>query len=77
MPQKLWHILNKITNKVHNKNNALDVLKCNGTNVTDGKTICNILNDHFCTVGTKIASVQSKIGNLMLYLKKKVQQSLC
>ena len=33
--KKLWHILNKITNKVYNKNNAIDVLKCNGTNVTD------------------------------------------
>ena len=29
------------------------------------KTICDILNDHFCTVGTKIASMQCKIGNLM------------
>ena len=65
-----------MTNKVHNKNNAIDVLKCNGTNVTDGKTMYNILNDHLCIVGTKIASVQSKIGNPISYLKKKVQLSL-
>ena len=53
--KKLWHILNKITNKVHNKNNDIDVLKCSGTIVTDGKTICNILNENFCTVDAKIA----------------------
>ena len=75
--KKPWHILNKITNKVHKKNAAIDVLKCNGTNVTDGKMICNILNEYFCTVGTEIASMQSNIGNPMSYLRKKVQQSLC
>ena len=47
-------ILNKITNKVHNKNNAIDVRECDGSNVTDGKTTCDILNDHLCTVGIKI-----------------------
>ena len=46
-------------------------MKCNGTNVTDGKTMCNILNDHFYSVGTKIASMESKIGNPMSYLKRK------
>ena len=35
------------------------------------KKICNILNEHFCTVGTKTASMQSQIGNPMSYLKKK------
>ena len=68
--------LNEITNKVHNINNSIDVLKCNGINVTDGKTICDTLNDQLCTVGTEIASMQSKIGNPVSYLKKKVQWSL-
>ena len=45
-------------------------MKCYGTNVTDEKMICNILNEHFCTVGTKITSMQSMIGNPMSYLKK-------
>ena len=37
--KKLWHILKKITNKVYNKNNAIDILKYNGTNVTNGKNL--------------------------------------
>ena len=65
------HILNKITNKVQNKNNAIDVLKCNGTNVTDGKLICNILNEHFCTISIKIASMQSKTGNTYAILNER------
>ena len=51
-------------------------MKCNGTNMTNGKTISNILNDHFCTVGTIVASNQSKIGNPMSYLEEKGQQRL-
>ena len=46
-------------------------MKCNGTDVTDGKMIFSILNEHFCTVGTKMASMQSKTGNPMSSLKKK------
>ena len=68
-------MLNQITNMAHNKSNAIDVLKCNGTNVTDGKAICNILNEHICTVGTKITSMQSKIGNPMSYFKKKYRRA--
>ena len=68
--KKLWYKLNKITNKVHNKN-AINVLKCNGTNITVGKTICNIINEKFGPVSTKIASMLRKIGNPLSYLKKK------
>ena len=32
--------------------------------------ICNILNDHLCTIGTTIASMQSKIGNPVIFKEK-------
>ena len=50
----LWHIFGKIINPYKSKNNINKLMYDNKTIVGDEK-IANALNDHFCSVGEKLA----------------------
>ena len=52
---KLWNLINKITQKLHDKSCAIDYLKVDNINIYDTKIMSKEFAKHFSTVGTKFA----------------------
>ena len=54
--RKVWNILNGIMKPKQNANDRnIKSLLINGETFDDNTTICNVLNDHFSTIGSKIS----------------------
>ena len=52
---KLWNLINKITQKLHDKSCAIDYLKVDNIDTYDTKIMTEEFAKHFSTVGTKFA----------------------
>ena len=60
---ELWQTLNKITQ--HKGAIQLSFIQFNGIKVTDSESIANILNNHFTSIGSKLAAkFQFVVGNI-------------
>ncbi len=53
-PSRLWNTLNKILSR--NETNPVSCIEADGVIYSESKTIANILNQHFSTIGSKIAN---------------------
>ena len=53
---KLWKLINKVTQRLHDKSCAMDYLKIDNINIYDTKLMSEEFAKHFSTVGTKFAN---------------------
>ena len=54
--RRVWQQINKITNRQSRKKSSVDLLiDSNGNEISDKKVIADNLNDHFNTIGSKMA----------------------
>ena len=54
--KKTWEEINKLTGKKASKGSIIDAIKYNDDLITDTKSISNIFNEYFSTIGEKMSS---------------------
>ena len=53
--KKSWEIVNNLLNNKKNKTTLIKNIKSNGVEITDNEAICDKMNEHFASVGQKLA----------------------
>ena len=68
--RKTWQTINELTSRKSGKT-SVTPLKINGLTITDTREISNEFNDHFSTIGPKLASeIDSGSGDYQRYLTR-------
>ena len=66
-----WKILKEITNNDNNKSTSINEINIDGKVVSDGKGISDVLNDHFVSIGNKLAvEILDPVQTSIDYLSK-------
>ena len=55
-PKAIWKVINELTNRKCTSNSSITELRVDNNSFKKPAKICKILNDHFPSIGPKLAS---------------------
>ena len=62
-PRKTWGVINELTSR-KSKSSFVNEIKCEGVSITDSSDLTEAFNDHFVTVGPKLADeISTSVNN--------------
>jgi hypothetical protein len=62
-PRKTWGVLNELTSR-KSKSSFVNEIKCEGVLIADSSDLTESFNDHFVTVGPKLADeISTSVNN--------------
>lgn len=76
--KELWKRFGNVLGKPKSNHSPIEKIKVGNNYITDQKSIANLFNEYFCSVGEKLASKIRDTGNknFKYYLKNPLQKSL-